>query len=187
MLEKKEEKKEEVKKDLSRTRCVFLNGRVDEKSSKQVIEDLIHLERESPLEDIYLYIDSYGGYIDSMFAIIDVMDLVHCEVQTICIGKALSAGALILSNGTKGKRFITPNGRTMIHQLFSFTIGSATEVEEEAKETKRLQRLMEKTFSKNTGRPLSVIKEDLQRSKYMSAEVSVLYGLVDHIRRKPLI
>ena len=187
MIEKKEEKKEETKKDLSRTRCVFLSGRVDEKSSKQVIEDLIRLERESPLEDIFLYIDSYGGYIDSMFAVIDAMNLVHCDVQTICIGKASSAGALILSNGAKGKRFITPNARTMIHQLYAFTLGTASEIEEEAKEIKRAQQQMEKTLSKNTGRSLSDIKADLKRNKYMSAEESVRYGLVDRIRRKPLI
>lgn len=187
MEEKKEEKKEEAKKNLAKTRCVFLSGRVDEKVSRQVIEDFIRLERESPLEDIFLYIDSYGGYLDSMFAIIDMMNLVHCDVQTICIGKAVSAAALILSNGAKNKRFITPNARTMIHQLFAFTLGTASEIEEEAKEIKRLQLLMEKIFSKNTGHPRAVIEADLKKSKYMSAEESLRYGLVDGIRRKALI
>ena len=178
-----EQKKKEEKKDLSKVRSIFLSGMIDEKSSREVIEKLIQLEKESPLEDIYLYIDSYGGYLDSMFAMIDTINMVRCDVQTICVGKAMSAGAVILSSGKRWKRFITPNARTMVHQLFALSYGTATEIEKEAQEIKRMQQQMERILAKNTRQPLKQIRKDLIDIKFMDAEGSVKYGLVDKIKK----
>lgn len=185
MVEKmsEEQKKKEEKKDLSKVRSIFLSGMIDEKSSREVIEKLIQLEKESPLEDIYLYLDSYGGYLDSMFAIVDAMDMVKCDVQTICVGKAMSAGAVILSSGKRGKRFITPNARTMVHQLFALSYGTAAEIEKESQEIKRMQLQMERILAKNTRQPLKQIRKDLKDIKYMDAEGSVKYGLVDIVKK----
>lgn len=177
------EKKEEEKKDLGKVRSIFLSGRIDEKSSKQVIEELIRLEKESPLEDIYLYIDSYGGYLDSMFAITDTMAMVNCDIQTICVGKAMSAAAVILSAGTRGKRFMTPYARAMIHQLFAFSYGTAAEVVEEAKETKRMQEQMERLLARNTRQSIKKIRQDMSVMKYMTAVEAVKYGLADQVKK----
>jgi len=183
MDEKKEEKKEE-KKDLGKVRSIFLSGVIDEASSRKVIEDLIRLEKESPLEDIFLFIDSYGGYVDSTLAILDTMNMVKCEVQTICVGKAMSGGAFVLSAGKRGKRFITPNARTMVHQLFAFSYGTAAEVEVESKAIKQHQQQLERVMAKNTKQTLKKIRQDMQLPKYMNAEQSVKYGLADEIKAK---
>lgn len=177
------EKTEEKSKALIKARSIFLSGHIDEASAKIVIENLIRMEKDSPLEDIELYIDSYGGFIDSMFAIIDTMNLIHCDIKTICVGKAISAAAIILSSGAKGKRIITPNARTMIHQLWAFSFGTASEIETGSKEIKRLQNLMEKTLAKNTRKSQTQIKEDMKKALYMSAEESIKYGLVDKINK----
>lgn len=179
----KEEKKEE-RKNLANVRSIFLSGNVNEKTSREVIEKLIQLEKESPLEDIYLYIDSYGGYLDSMFAIIDTMNMVKCDVQTICVGKAMSAGAAILSSGAKGKRFVTPYAKTMVHQLWAWTMGSAHDIEIDAEDIKKDQRRLEKLMARNTRQPLEKIKKDMRHIRYMTAEESVEYGLVDEIKGK---
>lgn len=180
----KEEKKEDEKKGLSKVRSIFLSGDVNEKASKEVIEKLIQFEKESPLEDIYLYIDSYGGYLDSMFAIIDTMNMVKCDIQTICVGKAMSAGAAILSSGAKGKRFVTPYAKTMVHQLWAWTMGSAHDIEVDAEDIKKDQKRLEKLLAKNTRQPLEKIKKDMRHIRYMNAEESVEYGLVDEIKGK---
>lgn len=182
-MNKKEEQKEE-KKGLAKVRSIFLSGDVDEKASKEVIEKLIQFEKESPLEDIYLYIDSYGGYLDSMFAIIDTMNMVKCDVQTICVGKAMSAGASILSSGAKGKRFVTPYAKTMVHQLWAWTMGSAHDIEVDAEDIKKDQKRLEKLIARNTRQPLEKIKKDMRQIRYMTAEESVEYGLVDKIKGK---
>lgn len=178
-----QKKKEDEKKDLSKVRSIFLSGEINEKSSREVIEKLIQLEKESPLEDIYLYIDSCGGYLDSVLAIIDTMDLIKCDVQTICVGKAISGGAVILSSGKRGKRFITPHARTMVHQLFALSYGTAAEIEKKAQEIKRMQQQMERILAKNTKQPLKQIRQDLKDIKFMDAEGSVKHGLVDKIRK----
>jgi ATP-dependent Clp protease protease subunit len=180
----KEEEQKEKKEDLAKVRSIFLSGHVDEKASKEVIEKLIQFEKESPLEDVYLYIDSYGGYLDSMFAIIDTMNLVKCDVQTICVGKAMSAGAAILSSGAKGKRFVTPYAKTMVHQLWAWTMGSAHDVEIDAEDIKKDQKRLERLMARNTGQPLEKIKKDMRNIRYMNAEESVKYGLVDEIKGK---
>jgi ATP-dependent Clp protease protease subunit len=118
-----------------------------------------------------------------MLAIIDTMNLVKCDVQTVCVGKAMSAGAVILSSGKRGKRFITPNARTMIHQLFALSYGTAAEIEKEAQEIKRMQLQMERILAKNTKQPLKQIRQDLRDIKFMDAEGSVKYGLVDKIKK----
>jgi len=172
---------EKEERKLKESRIIFLNGRIDEKKAKEINEKLLLLEWESPIQDIYFYIDSYGGYVDSTFSIIDVMNLISCDVQTICIGKAMSGAAMVLATGTKGKRFITPNSRVMIHQVWSFSFGSASEIEIEAKEIKRLQQKVETLLVKTTGQKLNQIRKDLTYLRYMTAKEAVDYGLVDAI------
>ena len=181
-LENKEKK--ETKQGLIKARSIFLSGHIDEKTAKTVIESLLQLESESPLEDVFFYIDSYGGYIDSMFAIIDTMNLVHPDINTICIGKAMSAAVVVLSSGAKGKRFITPNGKTMIHQVFAHAFGPANYIEIEAEDIKKDQQRMERLLAKNTGQSMKTIKDDVAIMKYMNAEESVLYGLVDAVKKR---
>lgn len=118
-----------------------------------------------------------------MMAMVDTMNLIKCDVQTICVGKAISAAAVILSSGKRGKRFITPNARTMVHQLFALSYGTASEIEKEAQEIKRMQQQMERILAKNTRQPLKQVRKDLKEIKYMDAEGSVKYGLVDEIRK----
>jgi ATP-dependent Clp protease protease subunit len=183
--EKKKEETAENEKDVKK-RSIFLSGMVNEAMTKTTVENLIKLEKESPLEDIVMYIDSYGGYLDSLFAIIDVMDYVYCDVQTVCIGKAMSAAAVILANGAKGKRFITPHAKTMIHQLFAHAIGPADDIAVEAEDIRKDQKRYEELVVDLTGQTLTKIQKDMKATKYMNAEESVKYGLVDAIKKKKM-
>lgn len=166
-------------------RIIFLKGRVDEETAHAVISKLIDYEASDPFSDILIYIDSYGGYYDSLIAIHDAMKMCRCDVATICVGKAMSAGQMILMSGTKGKRFITPNSRVLMHPIRSGSFGNIHELDNDITETKRLQSILEKLSVKYSKMTKKQVEEKMKKDSYMSAEEALNLGIVDIIIKKP--
>lgn len=168
---------------LKKNRTIILSGRVDQEMSDKVVENFKNFVSESPIDDIYVYIDSYGGCMDNCFAIVDIFQESSCPVHTICIGKAMSAGSVILAAGTKGKRSITKHARVMVHELSSFSYGTFSAIEVDIIELRRLQKMMENFLIEVTGKSRKVIKEWMGQDTYMTAEQAVRNGIVDFIRK----
>lgn len=160
-------------------RKVFLWGQVDDKSAKHVIDRLMYLDALE-VKDIQLYINSPGGYVTSGFAIYDCMAALKSDVSTICTGFAASMGSIILSAGTKGKRFIQPHARVMIHQPSGGARGQASDIEITAQEILKTKELSAQILAKNCGQSVEKILKDFNRDHWMGAEESVEYGIVDH-------
>ena len=165
-------------------RKVFLWGQVDDESAKHVIDRLMYLDALET-KDIHLYINSPGGYVTSGFAIYDVMKSLKSDVSTICTGFAASMGSLILSAGTKGKRFIQPHARVMIHQPSGGARGQASDIEITAKEIIITKELSAQILADNCGQTFDKVMKDFNRDHWMGAKESVAYGIVDKaIQRK---
>ncbi|ADI11990.1 ATP-dependent Clp protease, protease subunit [Streptomyces bingchenggensis BCW-1] len=164
-------------------RIVFLGTQVDDTSANDVIAQLVHLEHASPDQDISLYINSPGGSFSAMTAIYDTMHFVTCDVETICLGQAASAAAVLLAAGTPGKRFALPGARVLIHQpSFSEPIqGTTSDLELQAKEMLRTRALLEELLVRHTGQTAERIRSDIERDKIFNAEDAVSYGLVDRL------
>ncbi|KAK1177699.1 MULTISPECIES: ATP-dependent Clp protease proteolytic subunit [Streptomyces] len=164
-------------------RIVFLGTQVDDTSANDVIAQLVHLEHASPDQDISLYINSPGGSFSAMTAIYDTMHFVTCDVETICLGQAASAAAVLLAAGTPGKRFALPGARVLIHQpSFSEPIqGTTSDLELQAKEMLRTRALLEELLVRHTGQTAERIRSDIERDKIFNAEDAVAYGLVDRL------
>ena len=161
-------------------RKIFLWGQVDDKSAKHVIDRLIYLDALE-VKDIHLYINSPGGYVTSGFAIYDCMKSLKSEVSTICTGFAASMGSIILSAGEKGKRFIQPHARVMIHQPSGGARGPASDIEITAKEILLTKELSAQILANNCGQTLEKVMKDFNRDHWMGAKESVAYGIVDKI------
>lgn len=161
-------------------RKVFLWGQVDDRSAKHVIDRLMYLD-SLEVKDIQLYINSPGGYVTSGFAIYDCIKSLNSEVSTICTGFAASMGSLILSVGAKGKRFIEPHARVMIHQPSGGTRGQASDIEITAKEIILTKELSAQILADNCGQTFEKIMKDFNRDHWMGAEESVAYGIVDGV------
>lgn len=161
-------------------RKVFLWGQVDDRSAKHVIDRLMYLD-SLEVKDIQLYINSPGGYVTSGFAIYDCIKALNSEVSTICTGFAASMGSLILSVGAKGKRFIQPHARVMIHQPSGGTRGQASDIEITAKEIILTKELSAQILADNCGQTFEKIMKDFNRDHWMGAEESVAYGIVDGV------
>ncbi len=161
-------------------RKVFLWGQVDDKSAKHVIDRLMYLDTLGT-SDIQLYINSPGGYVTSGFAIYDCIKSLKSHVSTICTGFAASMGSIILSAGQKGKRFIQPHARVMIHQPSGGTRGQASDIEITAKEILLTKELSAKILADNCGQTLDKVMKDFNRDHWMGAKESVAYGIVDGI------
>jgi ATP-dependent Clp protease protease subunit len=146
-----------------------------------VVAQLLFLESENPDKDIHLYINSPGGSVSAGMAIYDTMQFIKAEVSTLCTGLAASMGAFLLCAGEKGKRFILPNSRVMIHQPSGGFSGQASDIEIHAKEVLYLKRKLNEMMAQHTGQPLDVIERDTDRDNFMGAEDAVKYGLVDRI------
>lgn len=159
-------------------RKVFLWGQVDDDSAKHVIDRLMYLDALDT-KDIHLYINSPGGYVTSGFAIYDCMKSLKSEVSTICTGFAASMGSIILSAGEKGKRFIQPHARVMIHQPSGGARGQASDIEITAKEIVKTKELSADILAKNCGQTVEKIIKDFNRDHWMGADESVDYGIVD--------
>lgn len=168
---------------LLKDRIIFLGGPVDDAMANTIIAQLLFLESEDSKKDIYLYVNSPGGYIHSGLAIVDTMNYVKPDVATVCVGLAASMGAVILTSGAKKKRHILPNAEVMIHQPWGGTEGQATDIEISAKHIIKQRGVTSKIIADTTGQPLKKIEQDVERDFYMNAEEAKKYGLVDHIHK----
>ena len=160
---------------------IFLGGPIDDDTANIVIAQLLFLQSEDPKKDIKLYINSPGGSVTAGMAIIDTMAHIKNDVATVCVGIASSMGAIILSAGAKGKRFILPNAEVMIHQPSGGSEGMASDMEISAKRIIKMRENLNKMLAKNTGQTLAKIEKDVDRDFFMSAEESKKYGIVDKI------
>ena len=166
---------------LLKERIIFLAGPIEDDTANIVIAQLLFLESEDSKKDISLYINSPGGSVTAGLAILDTMNFIKSDVSTVCIGIAASAGAVLLSAGKKGKRFILPNAEVMIHQPWGGAQGQATDIEITAKHILSTRDRLNKILSKNTGKALKDIEKDVERDFYMSSEDAKKYGIVDEI------
>ena len=166
---------------LLKERIVFLGYPIVDQVANVVIAQLLWLEREDPDKDINLYINCPGGVINSGLAIYDTMQLIRCDVSTICVGLAASMGTILLTAGAKGKRYALPNATIHMHQAMGGAQGQAADIEIAAREILRLQDVIREILVKHTGQSLDKIISDTDRDFYMSAEAAVEYGVVDEI------
>lgn len=169
---------------LLRERIVFLGMPINDQVANLVIAQLLYLDREDPDKDVSLYIHSPGGLISAGLAIYDTMQLVRCEVSTICVGLAASMATLLLCAGTKGKRYALPNSTIHMHQAIGGAQGQASDIQIAAKEIVRVQDIIRSVIAKHTGQPVEKIARDTDRDFYLSAEQAVEYGLVDEVLSK---
>jgi len=166
---------------LLRERIIFLGTPISDPMANVIIAQLLYLEREEPDKGISVYINSPGGVISSGLAIYDTMQLVNCEISTICLGMAASMATVLLSGGDKGKRYCLPNSTIHMHQAMGGAQGQATDIEIAAREILRLQDTLRTILSNNTGQDYDRIARDSDRDFYMTANQAVEYGLVDEI------
>ncbi|MEE8670647.1 MAG: ATP-dependent Clp endopeptidase proteolytic subunit ClpP [Heyndrickxia coagulans] len=169
---------------LLKDRIIMLGSAIDDNVSNSIVSQLLFLEAENPEKDIYLYINSPGGSVTAGLAIYDTMQIIKPDVQTICVGMAASMGSVLLTAGTKGKRYALPNSEVMIHQPLGGAQGQATEIEIAAKHILYTRAKLNKILSEHTGQPIEVIERDTDRDNFMSAEKAKEYGLIDHIMTK---
>ena len=165
-------------------RIIFLGEEVNEHTANVVVAQLLHLANEDPNKDIQLYINSPGGSVYDGLAIYDTIQYIKPDVQTIGIGLQASMGAFLLSSGTKGKRFVLPNSRVMIHQPSSGTQGKVTDQEITLREAIALKEKLAEMMAKNTGQKVAKVKADMERDFWMSAEEAVKYGVADEVIAK---
>lgn len=170
---------------LLRERIVMLGMPINDQVANVIIAQLLYLEREDPDKDISLYIHCPGGIISAGLAIYDTMQLVRCDVSTICVGLAASMGTLLLCAGTKGKRFALPNSTIHMHQAFGGAQGQAADIEIAAREIMRIQEIIRGILSEHTGQSLETIIHDTDRDFYLNPGQAVKYGLVDEVLGKP--
>lgn len=168
---------------LLKERIVFLSGPIDDDMANIVIAQLLFLESEDPKKDIKLYIHSPGGSVSAGLAIYDTMNHIKPDVMTICVGMAASMAAVLLSSGTKGKRFALPNAEVMIHQVMGGAEGQASDIAISAKHILRTKENLNKILSKNTGKPVDQVEKDSDRDNYMTADEAKKYGLVDEVMK----
>ncbi len=166
---------------LLKERIIFLTGEVNDEVSSLVCAQLLFLESENPKKDVYMYINSPGGVVTSGLAMYDTMQYISCDVHTLCIGQACSMGSLLLTAGTKGKRFALPNSRIMIHQPSGGAQGKASDIEIQANEILKMKRALNNLYVKHTGQKLSVIEKAMDRDNFMSPEEALKFGLIDQI------
>lgn len=160
-------------------RIIFLGGPIDDHIANLVVAQLLYLDHMDPKKDIYLYINSPGGSVSAGLAILDTMNFVRADVSTICVGVAASMGSLLLSSGTKGKRFALPNAEIMIHQVLGGTEGQASDIEIQAKHILRIKENLNKILAKNTGKSPAQVEKDADRDNWMTSDEAKKYGLID--------
>jgi len=166
---------------LLKDRIIFLGTQIDDATANTIIAQLLFLEAVDPDKDIYIYINSPGGSVSSTIAIYDTIQYIRSDVSTICIGMAASGAALILASGTKGKRFVLPNSRIMVHQPLGGAQGQVTDIEIQTRELKRIKDTLNKILTYHTGQKLEKVEKDTERDFYMTAQESKKYGLVDEV------
>jgi ATP-dependent Clp protease, protease subunit len=162
-------------------RIVFLGTPVDDQIANLMVAQLLHLESEDPDKDISIYINSPGGSVYAGLAIYDTMQFIKPDVQTICVGIAMSMGALLLAGGAKGKRMALPNAKIMIHQVSGDFSGQATDIEIHAREALSIRRKLDEILALHTGQDFDKVSQDTERDYFLSAEDAKEYGLIDRV------
>jgi ATP-dependent Clp protease, protease subunit len=162
-------------------RIVFLGSVINDDVANVVIAQLLFLEKVDPTKDITIYVNSPGGSVTSTLAMYDTMQLIKCDVSTVCVGIAASGGSIILMGGTKGKRFILPHSEVMIHQPLGGTEGQATDIAIHADHIIRTKKLLNEMIAKHTGQTFEKVEQDTERDKFLTAKEALAYGLVDKI------
>jgi ATP-dependent Clp protease protease subunit len=166
---------------LLKDRIIFIGTPIDDYIANLVIAQMLFLQMENKSQDINVYINTPGGYVNAGMAIYDTMQFVHCDVATYCIGQASSMGALLLAAGTRGKRYALPHSRIMMHQPSGGAQGTAADIKIQADEILNLKKILTKLFSKHTGQSLDKVARDSDRDHFMSADEAKKYGLVDEV------
>jgi ATP-dependent Clp protease protease subunit len=172
---------------LLKDRIIVLGTDISDQVANVIVAQLLFLKMEDPKKDVSLYINSGGGQISSGLAILDTMQFLGCDINTYCIGQAVSMAALLLAAGTKGKRFVLPHSRIMLHQPYGGVGGSSEDIALQAKEILELKKITASLMAKFTGQSLEKIHEDSERDFYMSAEAALAYGIIDHIAKPTVL
>jgi ATP-dependent Clp protease, protease subunit len=162
-------------------RIIFLGTPIDDQIANLIVAQLIHLESEDPDKDISVYINSPGGSVYAGLAVYDTMQYIKPDIQTICVGIAMSMGALLLAGGAKGKRLALPNSKILIHQVSGGFQGQGTDIEIQAREVINLKRRMEEIIAEHTGRDLEQVTKDMERDYFMTPEEARDYGIIDRV------
>ena len=162
-------------------RIVFLGTPVDDQIANLIVAQLIHLESEDPDKDTSIYINSPGGSVYAGMAIYDTMQFIKPDVSTICVGIAMSMGALLLAGGTDGKRMALPHSKILIHQVSGGFQGQGTDIEIQARETINLKRRLEEIIAQHSNQPTEKVSKDMERDYYMNADEAQQYGIVDQV------
>jgi ATP-dependent Clp protease protease subunit len=162
-------------------RIIFLGTPIDDQVANLIVAQLLHLESQDPDKDISIYINSPGGSIYSGLAVYDTMQFIKPEIQTICVGIAMSMGSLLLAGGAKGKRFALPNSRLLMHQPSAGFEGQATDIEIHAREILKIRQRIDEIYALHTGRAEEQVREDMERDRFFTAEQAVEYGLIDRV------
>jgi ATP-dependent Clp protease protease subunit len=183
-MEKTPRLKDLIDSKILNERKVFLWGQVDDDSAKEVIDRLLYLELLEPGKEIQLIINSPGGYVTSGFAIYDTMKSISSPISTVCSGLAASMGSILLSGGQKGRRFVLPNARIMIHQPSGGAGGTAADLQVQLEEILKIKKIGAQILADNCGQPLEKIEKDFNRDFWMAANEAIEYGIVDAIQEK---
>ena len=166
---------------LLKERIIFLTGPINDSVASLVSAQLLFLESDNPKKDINFYINSPGGYVTSGLAMYDTMQFVKCDVSTIVIGQACSAGSLLSQAGTKGKRFALPHAKIMIHQPSGGYSGQATDIDIHAQEILKTKKRLNEIYVKHTGQPIDVIEKNMERDKFFTSDEALEFGLIDKL------
>ena len=169
---------------LLKERVIFITGAVEDHMANLIVAQLLFLEADNPDKDINLYINSPGGSVTAGMSIYDTMSYIKPDISTLCIGQASSMGAVLLTGGTKGKRFALPNSRIMIHQPLGGFQGQASDIEIHAKEVLKIRTKLNEVLSKHSGQTIETIETDTERDNFMSGEEACEYGLIDKVISK---
>ena len=169
---------------LLKERVIFITGAVEDHMANLIVAQLLFLEADNPDKDINLYINSPGGSVTAGMSIYDTMSYIKPDISTLCIGQASSMGAVLLTGGTKGKRFALPNSRIMIHQPLGGFQGQASDIEIHAKEVLKIRTKLNEVLSKHSGQKIETIETDTERDNFMSGEEACDYGLIDKVISK---
>ena len=166
---------------LLKERVIFITGPIEDHMANLVVAQLLFLEAENPEKDINIYINSPGGSVTSGMSIYDTMSYIKPDISTLCVGQASSMGAILLTGGTKGKRFALPNSRIMIHQPLGGFQGQATDIEIHAQEILKIRTKLNEILSQHCGKDIDKVSQDTERDNFMSGDEAVKYGLIDKV------
>lgn len=170
---------------LLENRIIFLQGEIHDGNANEIVMKLLYLQSENRRKDIHFYINSPGGSVSATLAMYDTMQILTCPVATYCVGLAASGGSVLLAGGTKGKRYVLPNAKVMIHQPWGQVGGQVSDIEIQAEEIIKTRESLNKILAHHTGKPVEKIAKDVNRDYYLTAAESVAYGIVDEILTKP--